>query len=192
MAGTPACQWSFNQARRFHYIAGDAAAIFHRTPAELVRQHVSMIDDASGSWAARLDRVFTGNAGLEAEVPPAGELHTMVHVPLRGDDGQVLYAAGFAYRAGQPAPAAEELELAALATLQVVDAERARTERFLHDVVAQCLSSTGLQIELLRLDAEARGLMLPVATSEIQSSLEQALDRIRTFSPREETEAEDR
>ena len=92
------------------------------------------------------------------------------------------YVAGFAYRDGQEIPAAGELELAALAALQVLEKERLRTARFMHDVAAQCLSSTGLQLELLRLEMQARNVELPRLAADIERELDDALRRIRAFN----------
>jgi signal transduction histidine kinase len=178
---TPACQWSFNQARCFHYLGGDSAAVFHRTSSELLRHHVSTIDDARTRWAACLDRIFSGETRFESTPPASQEDYTIIHLPVHDSDGGVAYAAGFAYRSGLPVPSASELELIALGILQIVEADRARTERFLHDVIAQCLSSTGLELELQRLELEALGIELPDRTKEIQRSLEEALDQIRSF-----------
>lgn len=182
----PACQWSFNQAWCFHYVGGDSAAIFRRTSSELLRRHVSTIDDPKSSWAACLDRIFSGETRFESSPASQGE-YAVVHLPIHESGGGVAYAAGFAYRAGLPVPAASELELAALGILQVVDAERARTDRFLHDVIAQCLTSTGLELELQRLELEELGVELPDRTREIQRSLEDTLDQIRRFHAEQKT-----
>ena len=178
---TPACQWSFNQARCFHYLGGDSAAVFHRKSSELLGRHVSTIDDPRAHWAACLDRIFSGETRFESTPPSSRDDYTIIHLPIHDSDGGVAYAAGFAYRAGLPVPSASELELIALGILQIVEADRARTERFLHDVIAQCLSSTGLELELQRLELEALGIELPDRTKEIHRSLEEALDQIRSF-----------
>jgi signal transduction histidine kinase len=181
----PACQWSFNRARCFHYIGGDSSALFHRSPSELLHQHVSMIDD-NGAWEARINQIFSGNTRYDLAPPSSSQPYVIIHLPIHSTGGGVACAAGFAYRAGQLQPAASELELAALGILQVLETERSRTVRFLHDVVAQCLSSTGLQLELMRLDAEVQELDLPGRTREIQRSLEEALERVRRFNAQEE------
>jgi signal transduction histidine kinase len=177
----PACQWSFNQVRCFDYVGGDAMPIFHRTGPELLRRHVSTIDDAKRSWAIRLDRIFSGESRRESTAPAFPAEYTITHLPVHGPDGAVAYAAGFAYRAGQPVPSAAELEFTALAILQALDAERVRTDRFLHDVIAQCLTSTGLELEVQRLEVKALGMELPERAREIQRSLEEALNQIREF-----------
>lgn len=177
----PACQWSFNQARCFHYIGGNSPAVFHRTAPELLRRHVSTIDDPRARWAACLDRIFSGETRFESMPPASSDDYLLIHLPIHESGGGVAYAAGFAYREGLPVPSASELELIALGILQIVEADRARTDRFLHDVIAQCLSSTGLELELQRLELGELGIEVPDRTREIQRSLEEALDLIRAF-----------
>ena len=180
----PACQWSFNQARCFQYIGGDSAAVFHQPASDLWRRHVSTIDDPRGSWAACLDRIFSGETRFEST---SRNEYTLIHLPVQEPGGGVAYAAGFAYREGLPVPSASELELTALGILQILEAERARTDRFLHDVIAQCLTSTGLELELQRLELEGLGVELPDRAREVQRSLEETLDQIRNFHANQKT-----
>jgi hypothetical protein len=177
----PACQWSFNQARCFHYIGGDSAPVFHRNSSELLRNHVSTIDDAKATWAACLDRIFSGETRFESTPPASQDNYTVIHLPIHDASGGVAYAAGFAYRAAWPVPSASELELIALGILQIVEADRTRTEWFLHNVIAQCLSSTGLQLEVQRLELKELGIELPDRSRQIQRALEETLDLIRRF-----------
>ena len=180
---SPSCQWSFNRARDFHHVSGDSAAVFHQNAAELTRRHVSNIDDAQGTWAARLDRIFRGHADAERSDAHGPEgAFALFHLPVSGPDGSVLYVAGFAFPAQAPLPPAAELALAAVAALAVVQSERARATRFLHDVVAQSLSGAGLQLELLQLEIHALSAELFQRALEIQKSLDEVLKRIRDFS----------
>jgi signal transduction histidine kinase len=182
----PLCQWGFTKSRRFLYISGNTD-IFGRPPEELLHRHVAIVDDASRSWAARLDRIFSGAASSDTARSAADLDRAIIHVPIHARGGSVAYAAGFSYAAGDPAPGVRELELAAIAILQVLRTERARTERFLHDVVAQCLSSTGLQLEVLRLELEGQQARTPSRSAEIQQALAEALKRVRIFSSGEDT-----
>jgi len=179
----PSCQWSFNRLHEFHHISGDSLGLFHRLPTDLARRHVSIIDDPPGTWSARLDRMFLGRAPIDQWMAagPGGQC-AVVQVPVHAADGTVLYVAGFAFPAGSPLPAAPELELAAAAILQVVESERTRATRFLHDVVAQSLSGTGLQLELLQLEIQAQSAEALKRTAEIQRSLEELLKLIREFN----------
>ena len=183
----PLCQWGFTKSRRFLYVSGNTD-IFRHPPEELLHQHVSIVDDASRSWAARLDRIFSGAATSDTARSAAELDREIIHVPIHGSDGRVAYAAGFSFPTGSPAPRDRELELAAIAILQVLRTERARTERFLHDVVAQCLSSTGLQLEVLRLELEGQQARTPSRSAEIQQALAEALKRVRIFSSGADTE----
>jgi signal transduction histidine kinase len=183
----PVCQWGFNKSRHFVYVSGNAD-IFGRQPEELLHQHVSLIEDSSGAWAARLDQIFSGTSPYHAGGPTEDQNYVILHVPIHATDGSIAYAAGFSFTAGNPPPSARELELAALSILQVLRTERTRTERFLHDVVAQCLSSTGLQLELLRLEIEDHQMQTPSRAADIQNALVEALSRIRTFNARQDVE----
>ena len=179
----PACQWSFDRTRRFRYVSGDSVGLFRRSPPDLLRRPVAIIDDPHGSWAARLERLFSGKVPFERwTASTSGIEHTLILIALPGTDGAVAHAAGFAYQDGRPLPPVTELEFAARTVLQALEAERARTTRFLHDVVAQCLSGAGLQVELLQLDLQARHIALPDRVAEIQGALEEALQQVREFT----------
>jgi signal transduction histidine kinase len=150
-----------------------------------MRRPVAIIDDPQGSWAARLERLFSGKVPFELwTTSTSGIEHTLILIALPGTDGAVAHAAGFAYQDGRPLPPVAELEFAARTVLQVLETERARTTRFLHDVVAQCLSGAGLQVELLQLDLKARQIALPDRIAEIQRALEDALQQVREFTGR--------
>lgn len=179
----PAWQWSFDRARRFHHIAGDSAGVFRRPAADLLRRPVAIIDDPQQTWASRLDCLFSGKIPFEQWTASiSGIEHTLILIALPAIDGVVTHTAGYAYLAGTQLPAVGELELAAHAVLQVLDTERTRTNRFLHDVVAQCLSGTGLQLELLQLELQSRHIVLPNRLAELQHALDDALRQIREFS----------
>jgi signal transduction histidine kinase len=179
----PACQWNFDRTRCFRYVGGDSAGLFHRSPGELLRRPVTIIDDPQRTWAARLERMFSGKVPFEQWTASiSGVEHTLIQIALPAKDGTVMYTAGFDYPAGRALPAVAELELAARAVLQALETERTRTTRFLHDVVAQCLSGTGLQLELLQLELPARQMVLRHSVAEIQRALEDALQQVREFS----------
>src|SRR5258708_5095330 len=185
IANSPLCHWAFTKSRRFLYVSGNTD-IFGRPPEELLHQNVTLIDDASRSWSARLDRIFSGASTSDTASSTAQLDRVILHLPIHARDASVAYVAEFSFPAGKPAPDVRELELAALAILQVLRTERTRTERFLHDVVAQCLSSTGLQLELLRLELEEHQTPTPSRSAEIQQALGDALKRVRTFSAGED------
>ena len=179
----PVCQWSFDSAYQFHHISGDSMGLFNRPPAKLLYRHVSIVDNTKGSWAARLDRIFSGHSPLDTWIAPVSQgEYVLIQIPVHAGDGGVRYAAGFAFRGGQRLPEPLELELVARAVLRAIEAERARTAAFLHDTVAQYLSSAGLQLDLLRLEIESRKIEMPGLAAEIQRSLDEALQQIRNFS----------
>jgi signal transduction histidine kinase len=178
----PVCQWSLNRAYKFHHISGDSIGLFHHPPARMLHRHVSTVDDTDGSWAARLDRIFSGHSPIDRwSAPVADGGYMLVQIPVHADEGAVRYAAGFAFQSGQRLPAPRALEFAARAVLRAIEAERARTEAFLHDTVAQYLSSAGLQLELLKLELEGKKIAMPSRAAEIQRSLDEALEQVRNF-----------
>ena len=179
------CQWSFNRAHEFHHISGDSIGLFHRLPIDLSHRHVSLIDDPPGTWSARLHRMFLDHAPIEQSIAtgPAGG-YAVFHIPVRVVDGAARYVAGFAFPAGSTLPPLAQLELAASAVVQAVESEHARATRFLHDVVAQSLSGTGLQLELLQLEIQAQSAEALKRAAEIQKSLEEVLTLIREFNAR--------
>jgi len=179
----PACHWSFNRARRFHHISGDVAGFFDRPPAELLHRDVQFADEFPGAWTARLDRMFSRQTTLDHWTKPDSG-HTLVHIPIRANDGTVTFVVGFGYRAGSPVPASKELDVAAHIVLQLLDTERTRAVRFLHDIVAQSLSGTGLQIELLKPEIQPGAPEAHERIASIQQSLEEVLKLIREFNPR--------
>jgi signal transduction histidine kinase len=70
----------------------------------------------------------------------------------------------------------------ALRAIEARDMERAALSRFLHDDIAQFLSGIGLQLDILKLDLEARVPEIGTRTAEIQEILEQVVTRIRDLS----------
>jgi hypothetical protein len=179
----PLCHWSFNRAHEFHHVSGDAVSLFGRPAADLRRRHVSMIDDPSGSWSARLDRMFQRQSPIEQSAAPGPEgEYALLHVPVHADHGAAIYVAGFAFPAGSPLPCATQIEWAANAILQALDLERTRATRFLHDVVAQSLSGTGFQLKLLKPEIHAQSAEALKRTLEIQKSLDEVLKLIREFN----------
>src|SRR5207245_1534501 len=118
-ARTPVCHWAFNKARKFEYVSGNSAPLFHKEPSELINQHISVIEDAQGRWAARLDRVFAGKTRVERTGRGTSK-DTLIHLPIRAEDRIVLYAAGFAYGAKQRIPTLPALELAALLSIEAL------------------------------------------------------------------------
>jgi len=178
----PSCQWSFNRALEFHHVSGDTLPIFGRHAADLSHRHVSIIDDPSKAWSARLGRLFRGQDAVQtSSAGPKGE-YTLLHVPVRGRDRSVHYVAGFAFPSSSPVPAPAEAQLAGDAVIQALEPERTRINRFLHDVIAQSLSGTGFQLELLALEIQAQSAEAPTRAAEIQKSLDQVLRLIRRFN----------
>lgn len=78
-----------------------------------------------------------------------------------------------------PEPALAEMLFAAL---NDHEATLGRVSRFLHDDVSQVLSAAGLQLDALRMDFDQSAPGVGLRVAEIQSMLEQAIDRLRDIS----------
>ncbi|MBI1789119.1 MAG: hypothetical protein HYR60_16430 [Acidobacteria bacterium] len=76
----------------------------------------------------------------------------------------------------------QKLRAVALRLLADQSRDRTRMARILHDEVAQLLSGAGLQLDLLRMDLEARVPEIAPRTAEIQAILEEIVVRIRELS----------
>lgn len=81
--------------------------------------------------------------------------------------------------AKQPAKSAAET---LAATLAARDIEHSRFGRLLHDEVGPLLSAAGLQLDLLRMDAEPQSPDLAGRALMIQQLLEQAMTHVRDLS----------
>jgi len=179
----PVCHWAFDQSHRFHHAAGDVLAVFHKGAPELLGRHVSVVDDPQRVWSQQVKETFDGEPRVHQLEDTNGHPgYSVIQIPVRARDKSVLFAAGYAYKADRPVPKVQDLEAMALVALQAVESDRARTSRFLHDVVAQDLSATGWQIELVGMDLRERDLSsLAARTANLQAFMEQTLKRVRQF-----------
>lgn len=180
---SPACHWILDRNYSFVFIHGNSVPLFQKTPDALkgVRLRDVLPEAVAGAWANRIDSVFGGESLLVRERVPSG-LYSVSHFPLRSGAGDVLYAAGFAQDVTPFIMAEQELRNTTLRVLKAQEAERGRLSQFLHDEVGQCLSSAGLQLDLLRMDLEGEMPGISPRTGEIQRVLESLMERIREFS----------
>jgi hypothetical protein len=165
----PLCHWAIGEGCRFTEAAGDTARVFHKSPQELIGRGISEIADErlSSRLVPALERVFAGEPQVEeVRLGEPASIYFIAHLPLRGRNGQIFLAAGFAIDPLLAAPAPQP---------------RTSPAQFLHDEVAQSLSAAGLQLDLLRMDLEARVPEIAARTAEIQSLLDEALRRMREF-----------
>jgi hypothetical protein len=171
---------------QFTQAAGDTWRLFHKQPHELKDRGISEVggERLALSWVLALRRVFASEPVVEevrSGKPEAS--YFVVHLPLRGDEGKIVLAAGFAI---DPSHWAESAGGPDARALSHYPESRPRTSpaQFLHDEVAQSLSAAGLQLDMLRLDLEAGAPNPGVCTAEIQRLLVHALLRMREFLAR--------
>ncbi|MCL5743214.1 MAG: histidine kinase [Acidobacteria bacterium] len=180
---SPACHWILDRSYSFVCIFGNSVPLFQKNPDALNGASLRDVlpEAVARAWANRVDSVFGGESLLVRERVPSG-LYSVSHFPLRAASGEVLYAAGFARDVTPFIMAEQELRNTTLRVLKAQEAERGRLSQFLHDEVGQCLSSAGLQLDLLRMDLEGEMPGISSRTGEIQHVLESLMERIREFS----------
>jgi signal transduction histidine kinase len=179
----PVCHWAFDRAHRFHLAAGDVMAVFHKDAPELWDTHVSVVDDPRRIWSRLVKKTFDGESPIyRVEGTNGHPGYSVIQLPIRARDESVLFAAGYAYKEERPVPKVQDLESMAPVALQALASDRARTSRFLHDVVAQGLSATGCQIEIVDMAIREKNLSsLETRTADLQAFLEHTLKLVRQF-----------
>lgn len=178
----PLCHWAIDEHCRFTQASGDTARLFELPPQELTGRGISEVssDRTAVHWVLALGKVFAGEALVEEiSFGDPESSYFVTHLPVRNEEGKVLFAAGFAHdpRQWEEGPAPESGDV-----LQQLEASRAKTADFLHDDVAQSLSAAGLQLDLLRMDLESTVPEIASRTADIQSLLDEALRRVREFN----------
>ena len=178
----PLCHWAIEEQCRFTQAAGDTARLFHQLPEDLTGRRISEVsnDRMALHWVLALGKVFAGEALVEEiSFGDPQSNYFVTHLPVRNEEGQVLFAAGFAYdpRQRETAP-----DLGNGDFHQQLEASRAKTADFLHDDVAQSLSAAGMQLDLLRMDLEWTVPEIASRTADIQLLLDEALRRVREFN----------
>jgi signal transduction histidine kinase len=176
----PLCHWAIDEHCRFTQAAGDTARLFQQPPEDLTGRRISEVsnDRMALRWVLALGKVFAGEALVE-EFSFGESSYFVTHLPVRNEEGQVLFAAGFAHdpcqREAEPKPVNGDFQ-------RELQAARVKTADFLHDDVAQSLSAAGLQLDLLRMDLESTVPEIAPRTAEIQGLLDGALRRVREFN----------
>jgi len=180
---SPACHWILDRSHSFRCIYGDSLPLFQKVPAALEGANLRDVlpEGTVSAWVGRVDRVFCGESLLVREKVPSG-FYSVSHFPLRSASGEILYAAGVAQDVTPFIMAEQELRNSTVRVLKAQETERGRLSKFLHDEVGQCLSSAGLQLDLLRMDLESELPGISSRTGEIQHVLEGLMERVREFS----------
>jgi len=178
----PLCHWAIDEHCRFTQAAGNTGRLFHHGPEDLTGRRITEVssDRMALHWALALRKVFAGEALVEEfSFDQAESSYFVIHLPVRNEAGQVIFAAGFPHdfrlweSDSRPGPGD---------FLQELQAQRTKTADFLHDDVAQSLSAAGMQLDLLRMDLESSVPEIASRTAEIQRLLDEALRRVREFN----------
>jgi signal transduction histidine kinase len=180
----PGCSWLLDRHLHFLRVFGNALPLFGKPAADLTGAGLlGVLPPAHHDpWRERVERVFGGETLVFRERSASNLPFSITHFPVREDGPEIALAGGTALEISVVETIEQELRNTALNVLKAQDAERARLARFLHDEVGQCLSAAGLQLDLLRMDAESAAPDVPARTREVQQLLESVMERVREFS----------
>ena len=177
----PVCHWSVDDQGCFLQATGDTLRVFHKSSRDLIGRDVTKIagERLALRCALALRKVFAGEPLVEElRLGEPESTYFIAHLPLRGNDGQVVLAAGFAI---DPLLCMDAPSEQRIWPRHPLAQSHNGPSRFLHDEVAQSLSAAGLQLDLLRMDLEARVPEIAGRTADIQNLLDDALRRMREF-----------
>lgn len=177
---SPACHWLVNQAGVFLRICGDPRSILGGDAAALTGQTLDVLEpELAASWKDRVARALEGETLTIRD--RRGEHTWNISVFPVHYDGAV-YAGALAREVTPWNTAEEELRHTVLGALKAMEFERKTVSRFLHDSVGQNLTAFGLQLDLLRMDVEDAMPGSGARISEMQSILEEMMEKVRAYS----------
>ena len=177
---SPACHWVVDQAGVFLRICGDPAGVLGRSASELTGKTLDALGpDLAGLWKDRVARALAG------ETLTIGDRHgehtwSISVFPVRYEGA--LYAGAIAREVTPWNTAEHELRHTVLGALKAMEFERKTASSFLHDSVGQNLTAFGLQLDLLRMDVEQALPGSGARIGEMQSVLEEMMDKVRAYS----------
>jgi len=186
---SPACFWlvtavpgeacgSGPEPLVFQRVWGRAAALFGKTPDQLVQTRCSEL--AGTLWCERFERVLEGETLLLRE--RRGDTIWFVSLfPVRCESNKVC-AGGIAREITQWNLAEQELRHTVLGALKAQEFERNIMSRFLHDSVGQNLTALGLQLDLIRMDIAAGAPDVDQRVTEVQKALGEMMEAVREYS----------
>jgi signal transduction histidine kinase len=176
----PACHWLVDQAGVFLRIGGDSSGVLGRDASELTGKAL----DALGPERAALwkDRVARALAGETLTIRDREGDHTwnISVFPVRHEGA--FYAGAIAREVTPWNTAEQELRHTVLGALKAMEFERKTASSFLHDSVGQNITAFGLQLDLLRMDVEQALPGSGARIGEMQSVLEEMMERVRAYS----------
>lgn len=174
---SPGCTWLLRRDLVVEAVYGDAPRVWGRAAADLEQHNfLSLLAlPARSAWAGRVERVFAGETlYTAARFTASAPEYAITLFPVASPAGGIAFAAGCAREM-------EERDVAAR-TLHLLDTERSRLTRFLHDHVGQDLSAAGLQLDLLRMNLAESASPHTQRAADVQATLESIIDSVRTFN----------
>ncbi|MGA2136576.1 MAG: ATP-binding protein [Bryobacteraceae bacterium] len=174
---SPGCAWLLRCDLTMEAVYGDSARMLGRSIVDLEGRNFGDLFAPllRPAWAARVERVFAGDT-ITAAARFAGSApeYAITLFPVVWPEGGIGFAAGMAHEAPERG--------VALSAVRLLDAERTRLYRFLHDHVGQELCAAGLQLDLLRMNlAEGGSATAAASAAAVQTTLESIISAVRGF-----------
>jgi PAS domain S-box-containing protein len=177
---SPACHWIVDQAGIILRIYGDPSNVLGRSAAELTGKSVDILgSELAPSWRDRVTRALDGETLTVRD--RRGECTWNISIfPIRFEGAH--YVGVLAREVTPWNTADQELRHTVLGALKAMEFERKTVSRFLHDSVGQNLTAFGLQLDLLRMDLEEKLPGSGARVDEMQSVLEDIMEKVRAYS----------
>ena len=179
----PACHWIIDRDLLIDWAAGHCEAFLGRPADGLIgRNLLDCLDlESDQAWRFRISRVFAGETILIRE-KRGDAIFAVSLFPIYQGDGRTLRVGAIAQNITAISAADRELRKSALRVMKSQENDRVRLTELLHDDVCQALSSTGIQLDLLRMDLESDVPGVGGRVAEIQKNLDCVIRRVRDFS----------
>jgi len=177
---SPACHWVVDRAGVFLRICGDPSTILGCGASALTGKTLDILEpELAASWKDRVARALEGEI-LTIRDRRADHTWNISVFPIRYEGA--VYAGALAREVTPWNTAEEELRHTVLGALKAMEFERKTASRFLHDSVGQNLTAFGLQLDLLRMDVEEALPGSGARIIEMQSILEEMMEKVRAYS----------
>jgi signal transduction histidine kinase len=177
---SPACHWIVDQAGVFFRVGGDPYRVLGRSAADLLGKPLDVLEPGLAAfWKDRVARALAGET-LTVRDRRGETTWNILVFPVRFEDA--LYAGVLAREATPWDTAEQELRHTVLGALKAMEFERKTVSRFLHDSVGQNLTAFGLQLDLLRMDLEEKLPGSGARVDEMQTVLEEIMEKVRAYS----------
>ncbi len=177
---SPACHWVVDGAGIFQRIYGDTARVLGHAAANLIGRPLDALEpELASSWKGRVGRALAGETLTIRDRRGAATWNISIF-PIR--QRGAVYAGVLAREVTPWNTAEQELRHTVLGALKAMEFERKTLSKFLHDSVGQNLTALGLQLDLLRMDLEETLPGSGVRIDEMQSVLEEMMEKVRAYS----------